>query len=484
MRPSPHFRYVTLADEIQENINQGVFSPGEKLPSLRRLHHQLGLSITTVHQAYIELEKRGRVEAREKSGFYVRALLKSPLAVPKQSDLNSSPCKVEVNNLAGTILRDLQSDDVLQLGASVPARELMPLKQLSRILKSTHSDTLSHQISTYDLCSGNLELREALAKRMMGSATPITADDIITTNGCLEAVSLCLRAVTNPGDAVLVESPAFHCFLQLLEDLNLYVVEIPGRPDTGIAPETFEKVLSENRVSACLLNSNFQNPLGSVIRIKNKKAILQIARKHNTPIIEDDIYGDLYFGSKRPGTFKGLDHKGMVLYCSSFSKSLAPGLRTGWTAPGSFYDTVLRIKLNTAIASPAIGHSTVARFIRTGAYDRHLRQYRRHLKNQASAMAMAIAKYFPPNTRISFPRGGMFIWVELNPGVDSLKVYQKAYEKKISILPGIICSTTDKYKNCLRINCGMKWSKKLEKGIRTLGGIVSNLSRQPGLSSQ
>ncbi len=475
MRHSTHFRYVALADEIQENINKGIFSPGEKLPSLRKLHHQLGLSISTVHQAYIELEKRGRVEAKEKSGFYVRALLQSPLAVPKFETMSSTPSKVQLNDLVKTIIKDLQSDDVLQLGASIPSKELMPLKQLSRIFKSIHTDTLQRHISNYDLSTGNPELREALSKRMMGSIVPITAQDIITTNGCLEAVSLCLRAVTNPGDTILVESPTFHSFLQLIEDLNLYVVEIPGRPDDGIDPATFENLLSKNNIKACLLNSNFQNPLGSVIRIKNKAIILKTAQKFNIPIIEDDIYGDLYFGNKRPGTFKGLDEKGIVLYCSSFSKSLAPGLRTGWTAPGRFFNAVLRMKLNTSISSPAIAHHVVANFIRTGAYDRHLRQYRRHLKNQTSAMAMAVSKHFPADTQISFPRGGMLLWVVLNPAVDSFEVYQRAYEKKISILPGIICSTSDRYKNCLRINCGIKWNPRLEKGIKTLGKIIKDL---------
>ena len=475
MKPSTHFRYVALADEIQENINKGTFSPGEKLPSLRKLHHQLGLSISTVHQAYIELEKRGRVEAREKSGFYVRALRQSPLAVPKQEPVRARPCKVKVNDLAKTIIKDLQSDEVLRLGASIPSRELMPLRQLSRILKSIHTETLQRQIATYDLCNGNPELREALSQRMMGSVVPITAEDIITTNGCLDAVSLCLRAVTKPGDTILVESPAFHCFLQLIEDLNLYVVEIPGQPEDGISPDMFKRLLSTNRIKACLFNSNFQNPLGSVIKIKNKAAILSTAYEFNIPIIEDDIYGDLYFGSKRPGTFKGLDDRGMVLYCSSFSKSLAPGLRTGWTVPGKYFDAVLRMKLNTAISSPAVTHGTVAQFIRTGAYDRHLRQYRRQLKNQASATAIAVSKYFPPDTRISFPRGGMFIWVELDPAVDSMKVYQRAYEEKISILPGIICATSDRYNNCLRLNCGIKWSPRLENGIRTLGKIIFDI---------
>ena len=475
MKTVTHFRYVALADELQKNILNGVFSPGEKLPSLRKLHHQLGLSISTVHQAYIELEKRGRVEAREKSGFYVKALLKSPLKIPSHNKKASKPCRVKVNDLAETILKDLQSDDILQLGASIPSKDLMPLKQLSRIMKSTHSNMVMNQISNYDHCAGNPALRDALSKRMIGSAIPVSADNIITTNGCLEGVSLCLRAIASPGDTILVESPVFHCFLQLIEDLGMYVLEIPGHPEKGMDPLVFEQALDRNKVKACLLNPNFQNPIGSVIPIKNKKKILKSALKRQIPIIEDDIYGDLFFGQKRPGTFISLDKTEMVLYCSSFSKSLAPGLRTGWCVPGKFYDKVLRMKLNTAISSPSFSHWTVAQFIKTGAYDRHLRQYRRHLKNQASSMALAISKYFPADTEISFPKGGMFLWVVLNPKVNSFEVYQKAYQEKISILPGLICSSTDRYQNCLRINFGIKWSPKVEQGIKTLGNIVKRL---------
>lgn len=475
MKPSPTFRYVSLADDIQDNITKGIFSPGDKLPSLRTLHHQLGVSISTAHQAYIELEKRGRIEAKEKSGFYVRTLKRNPLPAPSFEKELSLPSKVKVNNLARTIIKDLQSDDVLQLGASVPDRSLMPLKQLSRILKSVHSETLQDQISNYDRCSGSMELREALAKRMIGTPEPVAPEDIVTTGGCLEAVSLCLRAIAGPGDTILVETPAFHCFLQLIEDLNMYVLEIPGRADIGIDPATFRDIISRNKVKACLLNSNFQNPLGSVIPLDNKKKILDMACESGIPIIEDDIYGDLYFGNTRPAAFKSLDTEGMVLYCSSFSKSLAPGLRTGWTVPGRFLEAVIRIKLNTSISSCAITHNVIAKYIASGAYDRHLRQYRRHLKNQASAMAIAISKYFPQDTRITFPKGGMFIWVDLNPSVDSYVVYTRAYKKNISVLPGVICSSSDRFKNCLRINCGMKWNARLENGIRTLGRIIKDL---------
>ncbi|NOX35719.1 MAG: PLP-dependent aminotransferase family protein [Deltaproteobacteria bacterium] len=473
MTSQANFRYVSLADEIQASIMKGIFTPGEKLPSLRNLHNQLGLSISTVHQAYIELEKRGKVEAREKSGFYVKVLNENPLCRPAAEKGIAKPCRVVVNDLAETIIKDLQCDDILQLGAAIPSKELMPLKQLSRIMKSLPAKILQDHIANYDLCAGNLDFREELSKRMLGFAGSITSKDIITTNGCLEAVTLCLRAVADPGDAILVESPVFHCFLQLIEDLNLYVIEIPGCPDEGIDPETFKKAISSNKIKACLLNSNFQNPLGSVMPEENKEKIILIAEKYNIPIIEDDIYGDLFFGEKRPTTFKSMDKTGMVLYCSSFSKAIAPGLRTGWTVPGVFKNTVIRMKLNTSISSPGINQAVVARFLKTGAFDRHLRQLRNRLKTQASALAIAISKYFPADTRITFPRGGMFIWVVLNEKINSMEIYQEACQEKISILPGLICSSSDRYKNCLRINCGLKWTHRLEQGIRKLGQIVN-----------
>lgn len=471
-----NFRYVALADDIQENILNGVFTPGEKLPSLRKLHHKLGLSISTIHQAYIELEKRGRVEAREKSGFYVKTLDKSLLGRPAPITKVSKPCRVLVNRMAENIIIDLQDEEMLQLGAAIPARELMPLKQLSRIMKSIPTVDLQSYFSSYDICAGNIELREELAKRMLGIAcNSVTADDIITTNGCLESVAFCLRAAADPGDTILVESPVFHCFLQLIEDLNMKVIEIPGCPEDGIDPDLFDQAIQSNTIRVCLLNSNFQNPMGSVMPLKNKKRILETALQNDIPIIEDDLYGDLYHGDKRPSTFKSLDDQGMVLYCSSFSKSLSPGLRTGWTLPGKFKKDVIRMKLNTSISNPGINHIVAAKFIKTGAYDRHLRKLRNRLKNQISAMIIAVSKYFPPDTKITFPKGGLFIWVELNPEIDAMDVYQKAYEHKISLLPGNICSSSPRYKNCLRINCGSVWSSRLEKGIQTLGQIIKKL---------
>lgn len=470
-----NFRYVALADEIQENILNGVFTPGEKLPSLRKLHYKLGMSISTVHQAYIELEKRGRVVAKEKSGFYVKTMDKGLLERPAIVTKISQPCRVTINQMAENIITDLQDREMIQFGAAIPARELMPLKQLSRIMKSIPTSDLQDFFSSYDLCVGYTKLREELARRMLGIAClSVTADDIVTTNGCLESVTFCLRAVADPGDTILVESPVFHCFLQLIEDLNLKVLEIPGCPEDGISPNLFEQSVRENNIKACLLNSNFQNPMGSVIPEAGKKKILAVAMEYQIPIIEDDLYGDLYHGDKRPCTFKSMDDKGMVLYCSSFSKSLSPGLRTGWTVPGKYIKDVIRLKLNTSISNPCINHMVTTKFIKTGAYDRHLRQLRNRLKNQISTMAFAVSKYFPSETKITFPKGGLFIWVELPSGINAMTIYEKAYQNKISLLPGNICSSSDRYRHCLRLNCGEIWRPEIESAIQMLGRIVAD----------
>ncbi|WP_320040973.1 PLP-dependent aminotransferase family protein [uncultured Desulfobacter sp.] len=475
--PQVNFRYAALADEIQDKILSGQYRAGEKLPSLRKLHNRLGLSISTIHQAYIELEKRGRVEARQKSGFFVRPLEKSPLPLPVKPATSEPPSRVRINDLAETIVSDLQRPDIIRFGAAVADQELMPLKQLSRIAKSMSVDEICSGLALYDDCAGAKELRYALAKMMMGYAGSVAVDEIITTNGCLEAVSLCLRAVAGPGDVILMESPVFHCFLQLIEDLGMYVIELPGCPEKGMSPDAFESMISDNRVKACLLNPNFHNPLGSVMPTPIKKAVLKIANHHGIPIIEDDIYGDIFFGTRRPSTFKGLDTTGNVLYCSSFSKTIAPGLRAGWTLPGKFYKRVMRLKLNSQLASPNTGHIVAARFIESGAYERHLRRLRNQIKNQVSAMSIAVAAHFPKDTRITFPLGGMFLWIELNKTIDAMDVFHKARQKGISFMPGIICSTTDRYKHCMRLSCGLSWSDKLEKSIAQLGRIVCALNK-------
>ncbi len=469
------FRYLKLAGEIEEKVNRGVYLAGEKLPSIRKLHTQTGLSITTVYQAFIELEKRGIVEARQKSGYYVRPLLHQILPTPKLKRHRAVPKKVTINDLASSIVESMSDPGILRLGGTVVDPELLPYKQLMASVKSIPANRFKDLLTLYANPAGSADLRRQIAKRTLSISQPAAPEDIVITNGCIEAVSLCLQAIAGPGETIVVESPTYPWMLQVIEDLGMFALELPTDPATGVDLDSFKAAVDRNRVSGCILIPNFHNPLGFEMPTENKQALVEFLNKRKIPIIEDDIHGDLFFGRSRPVALQSFDKKGLVLYCSSFSKTLSPGLRIGWVVPGAFLEQVKRLKLNSSIATTSMSQHLVANFLKSGSYDRHLRKLRTALKNQASNTALAVARHFPKGTRITAPKGGLILWLELDPAVDGMQVFHEARKRKIAILPGIMCSTTKQYKNFIRISCGFRWSEEIEKGIATLGNIVKTL---------
>lgn len=474
-RRKREFHYRQLADDIEAKICCGSFKAGEKLPSLRNLHARTGLSISTVYQAYMELESRGMVEARRKSGYYVRPRLRDILPPPAIKRISPRPQKVEVNVLAESISEAIRDPAMIPFGAAVPAMELLPLKQLASSMRSVMARYLKKKEVNYGYPTGVTELKRQIVKRALGYNEHVDEEEVVITNGCMDAIHLCLRAVTGPGDAVLVESPTFSCYLQLIEDLNLLALEMPTDPGQGLDLAAVEEALDEHRVKACIVCANFQNPLGFEMDVSAKKELVDLLTSRNIPIIEDDIYGDLSFGSGRPRTLKSLDTSGLVLYCSSFSKTLAPDLRVGWALPGRFLKQVKRIKFNTLIASSKLNQFIIADFLATTAFDRHLRRLTTLLRNQAMDMAGAIGMYFPPGTKMSSPRGGYVIWVELPEGVDGLDLFHEARKRKIFVLPGEVCTSTENYRNCIRMSFGHPWDERLREAVRTLGELVDRM---------
>lgn len=468
----PSFRYVRLADDIENKINHGVYQVGEKLPSLRTLHAQTGLSITTVYQAYIELEKRGIVEPRQKSGYYVTPQLHRFLSPPQAESLSPEPKKVTMNALAYSIVEDMGNPSFLQLGGSVVMPDLLPHKALAKCMKTANSKQMKMMLMRYGNPYGLDSLKRQIARRMVTDSQQVTLNEMVITNGCIEAVSFCLQAVAKAGDTIVVESPTYPWFLQIIEDLKMFALEVPTDPEHGIDLEALENALDNNTVSACLMIPNFHNPLGFEMAQDKKEALIELLAQNDIPLIEDNIHGDLFFGKSPPTTLKALDKKGLVLHCSSFSKTLSPGLRVGWALPGRYTERVRRLKLNASIAPPTLNQYVIAEFLKGGSYDRHLRTLRRALKNQVANTALAIARHFPGNTRISAPRGGLTLWVELDKGIDGLKLFHAARKHRISIFPGAICSCTGKYRHFIRVSCGYPWDQTIENGITTLAKIT------------
>lgn len=469
------FRYIALADTLEKGIRSGIYRAGEKLPSIRQLHAETRLSISTVSQALIELERRGVVDSRPKSGYYVKPLLENIIPTPQTHRPRIKPHKVTINNLAFAVLEAMGDPDIMQLGGSVMAPELMPLKELARGIKTASLEQLAGLMATYENPMGHLGLRRLIARRYIGIVPNIQPEHILITNGCFEAVAICLQAVATKGDIIIVESPTFPWYLQLIENLHMLALEIPTDPKKGIDLMQLEKALGQNMVKAAIFNSNFQNPLGFLPSDSKKRAVVHLLNKKKIPIIEDDIYGELYFGRSRPTTLKSFDRKDLVLYCSSFSKTLSPGLRVGWCMPGAFLENVKRQKLYVSIASPTLTQKILSRFLQKGNFDRHLRRLRTTLQRQMADMTLAVARYFPQDTRISTPKGGLTIWVQLKDSMDSLEIFRRALKVKIAVLPGIICANTDAYRHCIRISCGLPYDETLDQGVRTLADIIRDL---------
>jgi DNA-binding transcriptional MocR family regulator len=368
------------------------------------------------------------------------------------------------------LMGDPRNKDFVPLGAAIPNPDLLPVDKLTRSLKSAVG---RHKLQSalYDLLPGHKGLRMQIARRAMTAGCLLSPDEIVTTQGATEAVNLCLRAVCRPGDTVAVESPTFYGFLQIIESLGLHALEIPTHPDHGISLDALAYAIEHNRISACLLVSNFSNPLGCAMPEENKKGLVELLASHDIPLIEDDIYGDLCFDEDRPSVAKAVDKKGLVLLCSSFSKTIAPGYRVGWVAPGQFQSQVERLKVLNNLATSTPTQLAMADFLSNGGYDHHLRKMRKVYRHQTTAMAQAVIKYFPEGTRVTRPSGGFVLWVELPEHVDSLKMYEGALSAGITIAPGPIFSAKQKFRNFVRLNAGF-WSERIEGAVATLGQLA------------
>jgi DNA-binding transcriptional MocR family regulator len=300
-------------------------------------------------------------------------------------------------------------------------------------------------------------------------------DEIVITAGGIEALYLCLRAVARPGDVIAIESPAFYTELQAIELCGFRALELPMHPREGVDLSALAAALAKHSVKACWLMTNFQNPSGSLMPEEKKRELVKLLARREIPLIEDDVYEELYLGSDKPRPAKAFDHAGLVLHCSSFSKCLAPGYRVGWTTAGRFAKQVERMKWTTTLITDVAAQAAMADYLKHGGYDHFLRGLRRWLATQRDQMLLAIERHFPADTRVARPEGGYFVWIELPESVSSLKLHSLAMENGISLAPGPIFSAQRKFENFVRLNYGQPWSPRLEKAVGTLGKIISSL---------
>lgn len=462
--------YQIILKKIKEAILNEQLKFGDRLPSLRHMSHLHHVSVGTVLNAYLQLEKERLVQSKPQSGFYVSYQSK---LIKTQAHRNIIPVKVEISDLVSTIMQISQDQDFLNLGASSIPENLFPLKTLNRMSCELIKSNREHS-SRYLYPPGLEELRIQIAKNCFYFGKLVDPEEIVITSGTIDGINLCLRAVAKPKDAIIVESPSYYGFLQLIEYLGMKVIEIPGHPETGMDLDILSNVLKKQKAKACVITANFHNPTGSLMPEKNKKLLLDIMMHYGISVIEDDVFGSLHFSDSPPKPLFAYDQAGIVQYCSSFSKTLSPGLRIGWAIPGKQQHQVKKLKYMTSMATASFPQYLVAKYLQSGGYERHLRKLRKSVQNNMLKMLHAIDAYFPEETNVSVPQGGGLLWVQLPELVDVDLLTEEAIKRKISIAPGKIFSTSKNFKNYLRFTAWINFDSKVDQAMKTLGQLIKS----------
>lgn len=473
--------YRQIAGELIADIEAGVYPVGQKVPSVRRLSKSRSVSISTVTQAYSWLEDQGWLMARPQSGYYVRSCFRPagndrlPEALPPASR-GEKPAEFTKAGLITDMLAQINRASQINLGAAIPAAQLLPLRQLQ-----THINKVSRfhtaEVLDYQFSPGLETLRRQMAVRMRDVGVRCLAEDIIITNGCAEALTLCLRATMKAGDLLAVESPCYYGVLQVAGLLGLKIIEIPTDPQTGICIEALQLALEQWPVKMVAVNTRHSNPTGAVIPEARQRQLVALAERHDIGIIEDDVYGELGYpqtAADQPcnTVLKTFDRDGRVLYCSSFSKTLSAGLRVGWCIPGRWYRQVREQQTFTTFSAPSLSQYAVSSYLQNGQYDRHLRQLRPKMAEYTRRMLDAVHRYFPAGTRVSEPRGGFILWLALPEGVDTTGLYHAAAEQSIAIVPGGLFSNTEHFSHCIRINTSLPWNQETDRAVQTIAALA------------
>jgi DNA-binding transcriptional MocR family regulator len=465
------FKYDQVSRYITDLIEKGELKPGDKAPSLRKLSKELGVSISTISQSYLSLEDQGILKAKPQSGFFINSMVNQINDIPKSASTPGQPKKVRFGDLFEEIFANASNPRIVPFGEAKPSMDFMPVKSLTRTTRSVISRH-PEKCMDYSFPPGNRKLREQIAAQYAQISTRVSPDDVIITSGATEALSLSLQTVAKRGDIIAVESPTYFAVLRLIEKMGMLALEIDTDPVTGMELDALAEAFDTMDIKAVLASPNFSNPLGCLMPEENKRELVNMLAERDVPLIEDDVYGNVYFGEKRPRTAKSYDLNNLVMSCSSFSKSLAPGYRIGWVLAGKYKKKVVELKQATFSATSSINQLAMAEFLSSGQYDRHLVRLRMTMREQVEKGRFMIAQNFPEGTCISNPQGGNVVWVELPRGCNSIEIFNRALQNNIGVTPGILFSATRRFKNYIRINCGFPWNETNQRAIETLGKIV------------
>ncbi|KOS05321.1 hypothetical protein AM493_04210 [Flavobacterium akiainvivens] len=464
------FLYEQVAERIEASIGRLMLKGGDKVPSVRKLSEEMNVSINTVFQAYSILEAKGLIVSRPRSGYIINSF-SSSFQAPKEVFKFSIPSTVEVTAMASAMMKNAKENGIVNFSILAPVNELLPITKLNKAVHASLT-SLSNDNFQYPLVDGHPRLLKQIARRTGDWNTPLSTGNILVTNGCMEAINLSLDAVCRPGDIVAIESPTYHGILQSLESRGLRALEIGLDAKGGVSIELLREAITNQKVAACVFMPSCHNPTGSSMTNANKLLLADLLGKRGIPLIEDDSLGELNFSIERSLPVKAFDKYDNVLYCSSFSKTLAPGFRIGWVSAGKYQAKIERLKFGSNISTNPALQDAIGRYLESGQYETHLRKLRSALQGQMMKYVNAISNYFPKDIRLSPPQGGLSIWIELPENTDAFALQKAVLGKGIGICPGHIFSTSNFYHHFIRINYCPLWNSKTENAVISISKLI------------
>ncbi|PCE32453.1 aminotransferase-like domain-containing protein [Burkholderia ubonensis] len=465
-------RYAALAQTIADSIRRGDLVPGARIPTIRDASKAFKVSPTTVFRAYYLLESEGLIVARTRSGYFVSDVETKRVRPGHGPPRKTPAARSGVDDALVRLVDSIKDQDIVQLGSAFASYSLFPMGSLWRCVTSVARNMNRTRLLS-GFPPGDEGLRRQIALRYLIAGASLPMDEIVITTGALEALTLSLQALTRPGEVIAIERPAFHAVLQAVQRLHLKAVEIPVDPRTGLDLDALAEALDRHPIRACWLMTSFHNPTGATLSDERKRALIDLLAAHQVPLIEDDVYSELYFGSTPMRPAKLYDDSGLVLHCGSFSKCLAPGFRIGWVAAGRYVHQIRQAKCVAAPSADVPAQLAISSYLQDGGYDRFLRKLRRNLAAHQEQMLAAVRAYFPQGTEVFAPLGGYFLWLELPPRVDALRLFGAAMENGISIAPGPIFSATGGFRRYVRLNYGRPWTPAVENAMRTIGALAA-----------
>lgn len=467
-------KFERLSNELAALIDRGILAPDTRLPSVRDLVRERGLSADTVYRAYHQLEGQGHIHARPRSGYFVNGKIR-----PRSSTANTTrpPGNLPDNSCSDAFVTSLYErlldPNTATFGASYPNANLYPYAALARSLAAA-ARTLKPNLFNSGLSNGHGQLLAQIAARYRTRGVAVEPHQIMITGGASEALALSLQSLTRPGDLVLIEDPCFYGSMHLLRRLQLRHALVPVDAVNGLDLDTLATLLQRHAPRACLLMTTLQHPTGTSLPSVKKRALVALLARHGIPLVEDDVYGELNFSQIPSPPALAYDEAGLVLNCGSFSKSLAPGYRIGWVAaPAALIERIKTLRLTSSITPSIPVQAGLAHYLQRGVYDHHLRGLRRALELQQRQMLEQIHSYFPADCSLTPHAGGYYLWLRLPPGRNAWDIAQRALGEGISVMPGCVLSACSRFNDHLRLNYGHVLDERATKSLRTLGALAT-----------